>query len=1341
MQGEVELKVKLRLEELNKSVADASKTVQGLDQVKATVRVDLERGRIQRQLSELNGQLNKLDAQVVTPEVELQKQRIEPELEAIKAELLSLDRLSVNPVVEFRKNNIKADISAINSQLAALNSEVASPQVQIRKDKLQADLANARSELLSLNKLAINPTIELRKEKLKADLAKVQAQLDSVGASVQVAVELEKNDVITAIATLKSQLKEIDKIDTRINIDTSSVVKANTLIDNLVAGIGQGIGQTIFTQIQQQAFAAAAAIPRVTLEFEKLQTALKTALTGLSTSSEEAFNFIQDFAASTPFQVQELTDSYIKLQNRGIKPTAELLTSLGDITSGQGKGLNQIVEAVLAASQGQNERLIDFGIRATAIGDKTNISFRNFNKTVERTPEAITAAFIELGKLEGVAGGMTAQSKTLGGALSNLEDATARTSVAFGEQLTPALSKIIKGFTEAVANSDTFAREIGKNTAAAISLVTDNADKLATGITAIAAAYGTYTLAVTLNTKAVGINQVVNKALLLDIKTGIGLFAAKTLAKLKATAAATALSLANGTLLLSLKGTAIGLKAVAVSATFAAGVLAALALGAVVAGNALKDLAIGQNAVDNLDEYNKQANATIGSNLAIARSLINVTAEIERNGKATDEQKAKAKAGIAIAQAAIAATQSQIDALKALEVNDQTRANRDQAIRERENTIEFFKRVIAGAEAATGVVKKATDSLKELEKQFTKASLDLQLNEIKASRELLKVRIANSENAFEAEKKFKEDSLKLSLKTAEAEERQANIEFNKLVAKQKELSDLKAKLSRADKPNEGPGSENFTPQQEQELEKLILDVPKKRNELEKAVSKTIQQRFALIEEERQKQLQAIQEVAARAKAASDSKIAGIELEIAKQGQINALADANRAVSQQQQAVAKATTELIVQGFDQQLQSLERAGSLSKELNQIRSRDEKDIQADRAKADQIQQQLNSGAITNAQQRRDAEAQISALRQGDGEIQKALQNELARLGFSANTTEKDFLLTKQKIENQLAETKKNALLTEQKIQKDNLELDLQRNKLARDQAQIQAQINLLRAQAETKDAEVAIALEQNPATKAIKESVLAIRKDQESLAKDAIANQIEINKAQAKGDEISKELLKKTQEKVRSELEFSDATRKNTQLIDQGRLAQNEKNKAIKEGTKEQADQNELIREANELTLKGIFDAAKARDDARKAQRGVFETEGTTDPAQAVRKAIELQQELGKLNNNNPFGGSGFNFGSLTGQNDRDLRDKLEKQLGLSKGSSTLAGGFKQIGTPSIRGGLGQAQLQSPSSLSLGVPNTTNNNNQSQITNNNEITINNSDDQFGDITRTLIALNRV
>ncbi|WP_336231923.1 tape measure protein [Thalassospira sp. CH_XMU1458] len=161
--------------------------------------------------------------------------------------------------------------------------------------------------------------------------------------------------------------------------------------------------------------------------FEKYQTTLTT-ITGSADKAKASMAWITDFTTRTPYQLDQVTDSFVKLRAYGIDPTDGTLSVLGDASSALGKDLNAAVEMLADAQTGEFERLKEFNIRGTTDGDMANFNFTDRNG-VQRTFSAIKgnaadtrAAILNAFKAMGFEGGMKNQMKTWGGMVSNLAD-------------------------------------------------------------------------------------------------------------------------------------------------------------------------------------------------------------------------------------------------------------------------------------------------------------------------------------------------------------------------------------------------------------------------------------------------------------------------------------------------------------------------------------------------------------------------------------------------------------------------------------------------------------------------------------------------------------------------------------------------------------------------------------------------------------------------------------------------------------------------------------------------------------------------------------------------------
>jgi hypothetical protein len=189
-----------------------------------------------------------------------------------------------------------------------------------------------------------------------------------------------------------------------------------------------------------------AAIVETTAQFEKFKAMLKVAY-GSQEEGNKQFERIKEFAKSTPYELDNVTESWIRLKNGGINPNLEMMTRFGDIASSQGKDMKQWIEAVLDSLTGENERLKEFGIKAEKNGDKVKFSFRGITTEVDNTNQAIFDYLQQLGDVEGIHGAMDEQMLTLGGKISNFKDSWTQLKATLGDAFLPVITKVTDKLT------------------------------------------------------------------------------------------------------------------------------------------------------------------------------------------------------------------------------------------------------------------------------------------------------------------------------------------------------------------------------------------------------------------------------------------------------------------------------------------------------------------------------------------------------------------------------------------------------------------------------------------------------------------------------------------------------------------------------------------------------------------------------------------------------------------------------------------------------------------------------------------------------------------------------
>lgn len=170
-------------------------------------------------------------------------------------------------------------------------------------------------------------------------------------------------------------------------------------------------------------------------QFEKLETTLET-IEGSSDKAKKALDWVSDFATKTPFDLQQVSEAFVRLRAYGLDPTTGLLESLGDASSAMGKDLMSAVEMIADASTGEFERMKEFGLTAKQAGDKVTFSWtengKTLTKTVKKSGEEITK-FIQERFGARFSGAMLRQSKTWDGMVGNLGDSWERFKLRVGQ--------------------------------------------------------------------------------------------------------------------------------------------------------------------------------------------------------------------------------------------------------------------------------------------------------------------------------------------------------------------------------------------------------------------------------------------------------------------------------------------------------------------------------------------------------------------------------------------------------------------------------------------------------------------------------------------------------------------------------------------------------------------------------------------------------------------------------------------------------------------------------------------------------------------------------------------
>lgn len=210
-------------------------------------------------------------------------------------------------------------------------------------------------------------------------------------------------------------------------------------------------------------------IMQINKEFESLIGALKT-VTGSAKGAQKAFAMIEQFTLDTLYRLEEIIEVFTRLKALGLDATSEALTSYGNTASAFGKNIMDFTNAISSAVMLNFKSLRTFGIQTQVEGDKVRFTFQGVTTTVGKSAQEIEAYLKSIG-LVNFGGAMKEQMDTMGGAMSNIEDAISKLICSVSENgLNKVLKEAFLQFNDLLDKSDGAAKAICETLAAAVSV-------------------------------------------------------------------------------------------------------------------------------------------------------------------------------------------------------------------------------------------------------------------------------------------------------------------------------------------------------------------------------------------------------------------------------------------------------------------------------------------------------------------------------------------------------------------------------------------------------------------------------------------------------------------------------------------------------------------------------------------------------------------------------------------------------------------------------------------------------------------------------------------------------
>ena len=226
-----------------------------------------------------------------------------------------------------------------------------------------------------------------------------------------------------------SARQELDNLTTTSNRTTQAMSSSERAASsmgkamNALAGALSGLGVAAFAK----------GVLDTNREMESLRASLKSTM-GTTEAAAAAFNSISDFAKTTPFEIKGLTQTFVMLQNMGIKPTHQVMEALTNQASKLGGSQETLTTIAMQLGQAHSKGklqmedmtvLMERGVPVMKlladITGKNGAELADMSAKGTITNDVIDKLIIKMGEMS--AGSNANAMDTLNGKISSLSDA------------------------------------------------------------------------------------------------------------------------------------------------------------------------------------------------------------------------------------------------------------------------------------------------------------------------------------------------------------------------------------------------------------------------------------------------------------------------------------------------------------------------------------------------------------------------------------------------------------------------------------------------------------------------------------------------------------------------------------------------------------------------------------------------------------------------------------------------------------------------------------------------------------------------------------------------------
>lgn len=348
--------------------------------------------------------------------------KVKSDFEQAKADFKNLGNVSAEAAKQIAKFQESFDKDSIDEFIA--KNKLAAIGVQATQGKMAAATAEIKGlekEMKKLVSQGLDPA-SAEFNKLETELEQARDEFNKLKSAAD---KVKLSGVVKETKEAESGFKSLLKSAASVGLGLGMYDIANKLID-----------------IGSAAIRASAAMEQNRVAF--------TTMLGSAQASQQLLTQIQDFAASTPFQFNELVDASKRMIAFGFsaEEVTEKLGMIGDVSAGLGQPIGDMIYLfgqVKTQGRAMTQDLNQFANRGVPIFDEVakamGVTKDQVKKLAEEgkiTYDVIEKAFQNMTGAGGKFGGlMEAQSATLAGKWSNFNDGLDKTLVLLGDRLAP----------------------------------------------------------------------------------------------------------------------------------------------------------------------------------------------------------------------------------------------------------------------------------------------------------------------------------------------------------------------------------------------------------------------------------------------------------------------------------------------------------------------------------------------------------------------------------------------------------------------------------------------------------------------------------------------------------------------------------------------------------------------------------------------------------------------------------------------------------------------------------------------------------------------------------------